>query len=97
MDARRQVTFVGHRREVDDRGGAAPDGAQGMVGRSGVGRAVDQLAGAGLHVGRGVGVGFDAAGDHYLSRHVHDCGVLFRQHPRQGHGHDLLPLDADVP
>ena len=97
MDTGSQVALVGHRGEIHDRGGAAPDGPQGVIQGPGVGGASHQLAGAGLHVGGGVGVGLNAAGHHNLAGGVDDGCLLGGQETGKGHHNNLLPLDSHVP
>ena len=97
MDSLHQVAFIGHRSKVDNGSSPTPDRAQGVVGGAGVGRPGHQLAGAGLHVGGGVGVGFDTARHKNLSGGVNDGGVFLGQKARQSHGGYLFSGYANIP
>ena len=55
------------------------------------------FSGAGLHVGGGVGVGFNPAGHHYLAAGVDHGGPFLGQHAGEGDRHYLFALNANVP
>lgn len=93
MDTRRQVSLVGHWGEVDDGGGAAPDGAQGVLQGTGVGRARRHSRGSRLYVGGRVGMRLDPSRHHDLTAGIDYSSPLFGQEAGQGgvlavHGED---------
>ena len=77
VDPLEQITLVRHWGEVDDGGCATPYRAQRMVGWTGVGCSGDQLAGTGLNVGDGMGMGLYPTGHDNLPGCVDDRGVFF--------------------
>ena len=86
--------FVGSRREVHHGGGAAPDRAQGMLQRAGVGHALHLLVHAGLHIGGRVDMGFNTAGGHDPAGGVYGLHRLVGQGSRRADGDDAPILHA---
>ena len=96
QDAADQFALVGRGGEVNDGGGAAPDGAQGVFQRAGVGHAGDLLVYAGLHVGGGMDVRLDSAGRHDAAGGIDSLRRLVNEGAGRADGDDAAILDTDV-
>ena len=94
--AAHQFALIRRRRKVHHGGRPAPDGAQRMLQRPGVGRSGHQLMRAGPHIGGGVNVRFNAAGRNDAPRRVHRPRRFVAQGARRADGHDAPVLHADV-